>query len=86
MSDDIRKAIAEVLAPAAEMQRLSHKASLSPFEVAELYGISASMLEKMRAENRGPAYTQLSKSGKVLYTRKAMDDWLAAQTVQPRAV
>ena len=40
----------------------------------------------MRAENRGPAYTQLSKSGKVLYTRKAMDDWLAAQTVQPRAV
>ena len=39
MSTDILKAIAEVLAPAAEMQRLANKATLSPVEVAALYGI-----------------------------------------------
>ena len=86
MSDDIKKAIAEVLAPAAEMQRLSHKAMLTTDEVAQLYGISAHMLSVMRTQNRGPAYSQLAKGGKVLYSRQSIDDWLAAQAVQPRAV
>lgn len=75
MSDDIRKAIAEVLAPAAEMQRLSHKAVLTPAEVAILYGITVSTLEKMRGENRGPAYSQLARNGKVLYSRQSIDAW-----------
>lgn len=86
MSDDIKKAIAEVLAPAAEMQRLSHKAMLTTEEVALLYGISTAMLNTMRSNNRGPAYSQLAKGGKVLYSRQNIDAWLAAQTVQPRAV
>lgn len=86
MSDDIQKAIAEVLAPAAEMQLLSHKAMLTSEEVAKLYGISVSMLNVMRTQNRGPAYSQLAKGGKVLYSRQSIDAWLAAQTVQPRAV
>lgn len=86
MSDDIRKAILEAMAPAVEMQKLAHKATLSPAEVAMLYGIAASTLEKMRAENRGPAYTQLARAGKILYTRQSIDAWLATQTIQPRAV
>lgn len=86
MSDDIRQAILEAMAPAVEMQRLAHKAMLSPADVATLYGISEESLKKMRAENRGPAYSQLAKGGKVLYTRQSLDVWLAAQAVQPRAV
>ena len=86
MSDDIRQAILEAMAPAVEMQRLAHKAMLTTEEVAHLYGISAHMLAVMRTQNRGPAYSQLAKGGKVLYSRQSIDDWLAAQAVQPRAV
>ena len=86
MNNDIQKAIAEVLAPAAEMHALSLKAMLTTEEVAKLYGIPAGTLENMRCQNRGPAYSQLAKGGKVLYSRQSIDAWLAAQTVQPRAV
>lgn len=86
MSDDIQKAITEAMAPAVEMQTLSHKATLTTEEVSKLYGISVSMLNNMRMQNRGPAYSQLAKNGKVLYSRQSIDAWLAMQTVQPRAV
>jgi hypothetical protein len=86
MSDDIRQAILEAMAPAVEMQRLAHKAMLTTEEVAQLYGIAAGTLENMRCQNRGPAYTQLARGGKVLYSRQNVDSWLAAQAVQPRAV
>lgn len=87
MSDEVvRKAVLEAMRPAVEMQMLAHKATLSPAEVSMLYGLPVPTLEKMRAENRGPAYCQLAKHGKVLYTRQSIDDWLAAQQVQPRAV
>lgn len=87
MSDEsLRQAVMEAMAPAVEMQRLASKATLTVEEVAILYGISPSMLNTMRSQNRGPAYSQLAKGGKVLYSRQSVDAWLAAQQVQPRAV
>ena len=71
---------------AAYLQGLSVKPVLTPAEVQSLYGISTSSLEKMRASNRGPAYVQLAKRGSVLYTRKALDNWLDVQTIKPAIV
>jgi len=82
----IRDAIIEAMQPAVTMQALSLKAVLTPDEVCTLYGISASTLEKMRAENRGPAYSQLARHGKVLYTRENIDKWIRVQTIEPRVI
>lgn len=79
-------AMKEAMAPAVEMQRLSAKPVLTPSEVETLFGITVSTLEKMRMENRGPAYSQLSRKGKVLYSRASIDAWIALQAVQPRAI
>lgn len=51
----VKDAIREAYAPAAEAQRLAAKSTLAQEEVSALYGLSVSMLEKMRADNRGPA-------------------------------
>ena len=56
------------------------------FEVLKLYGIAESTLEKMRAANRGPAYSQLTAKGKILYSRKAIDTWFEIQAITPRAI
>lgn len=88
MSDQaIIDAIRETFAPAAEMQRLASKQALSPAEVQKLYGITETRLEKLRAEGRGPQYSQLAgKGGSVLYTPSAIQKWLSMQAVQTRAV
>lgn len=87
MSDEqIREAIQSAFAEAAELQKLAVKPMLTPSEVNRLYGIAESTLEKMRAANRGPAYSQLTAKGKVLYSRKAIDSWLEVQSITPRAV
>ncbi len=80
----IRDAVTQAYAQAAEMQRLAHKAALSPEEVSTVYGLSVSYLEKLRADNRGPEYVALGR--KIVYTPKAIEKWMAAQTVTPRYV
>ena len=80
----VKDAVREAYAPAAEVQRLAAKPVLSQEEVSILYGVSVSSLEKMRADNRGPAYINLGR--KILYTTSAIQAWLDAQTIQPRAI
>lgn len=82
----LMNAMIEAMAPAVEIQCLSAKPVLTPAEVEKLFGIPVSTLEKMRMENRGPAYSQLSRKGKVLYSRASIDAWIALQAVQPRAI
>lgn len=82
----LMNAMIEAMSPAVEMQKLAAKPVLTPSEVATLFGIPVSTLEKMRMENRGPAYSQLSRKGKVLYSRASIDAWIALQAVQPRAI
>ena len=87
MSDEqIREAIQSAFAEVAEMQMLAVKPMLTPAEVSKLYGIAESTLEKMRAANRGPAYSQLTAKGKILYSRKAIDTWFEIQAITPRAI
>lgn len=81
----IREAVREAYAPAAEMQMLAAKPALTQEEVATLYGMSVSALEKMRASNRGPEYVQLGPR-KIVYTPAAIQKWLDVQTVTPRHV
>lgn len=84
--EQIREAIRSVFVEVAELQKLAVKPMLTPSEVNKLYGIAESTLEKMRASNRGPAYSQLTAKGKVLYSRKAIDTWLEVQSITPRAI
>lgn len=84
--EQIREAIQSAFAEAAELQKLAVKPMLTPSEVSKLYGIAESTLEKMRSANRGPAYSQLTAKGKVLYSRQSIDTWLEIQRITPRAV
>lgn len=80
----MREVMRETYAHAAELHELAAKPALSPDEVSKLYGISVSSLEKMRADNRGPAYVNLGR--KILYSAKAIQKWLDAQTIEPRNI
>ncbi len=84
-SGQIAEAIREAMAPVVELQSIAVKFTLTANEVSRLYGISESLLEKLLAAGRGPAYIQAAHKGKVLYTRKAMEDWLARNTFQTQA-
>lgn len=84
--EQILEAIKSVFVEAAELQKLAVKPMLTPSEVNKLYGIAESTLEKMRASNRGPAYSQLAIRGKILYSRKAIDTWLEIQSIRPRNI
>lgn len=87
MSDQaLIDAIQMAFAPAVEMHRLASKQALSPAEVQKLYGITETRLEKLRAEGRGPQYTQLAERGTILYTPAAIQKWLSMNSVTPRAV
>ena len=44
---------------------------------------SYSLLAQWRHEGRGPAY--IKSGARVLYSGKALNEWLEAQTVQPAA-
>ena len=80
----VKDAVREAYAGAAEAQRLAALPVLTPAEVSRLYGLSVPYLEKLRADNRGPAYVNLGR--KILYTTKAIQAWMDAQTVEPRAI
>ena len=80
----VKDALREAYAPAAEAQRLAALPVLSPAEVAQLYGLSVPFLQRLRAENRGPANVNLGK--KIVYTAKAIQSWMDQQTIEPRAI
>lgn len=52
-------------------------------EVAQLVRMSERTLEGMRLRKEGPAYLKLGvgRRAKVVYSRKAVDAWLAASKV-----
>lgn len=54
---------------------------LTSAEVAELLGISEATLRTWRSAGRGPSYYRL---GRVLYWRRDVDAWIAAQRVDCR--
>lgn len=52
--------------------------ALSPQQVSREYpGLNERYLQHLRSTGKGPAYSKLSRS-KVLYTRAAIAEWLAA--------
>lgn len=59
---------------------------LSTKEVARLTGFSASYFEKGRIYGYGPRFIRLKsngKTGKVLYRREAVMEWLAVHDSEP---
>lgn len=64
------------------------KELLTTKEVATLTGFSASYFEKARIYGYGPKFLRVQstgKTGKILYRRAAVENWLAAQECDPEA-
>lgn len=59
--------------PLAELQ---FRLALRPKDVEVLYGISRASLKVLRAQNRGPEYTQKAKRSPVFYTHEAIRQYL----------
>lgn len=70
VAESIRKAFE----PAARMEMLRRKTSLTEREAAELTGIPPSSLAKMRANGVGPAYVKTEK--RVYYRPQDLDAYM----------
>lgn len=67
----------------------NQKELLTTKEVARLTGLSPSYFEKGRIQQYGPKYLRLQasgKTGKILYRRQAVEEWLAAQECDPEVL
>ncbi|WP_285905496.1 helix-turn-helix transcriptional regulator [Pseudodesulfovibrio pelocollis] len=76
-AEQIRRAMAEALAPLVEIETLKARDYLSPKEVEVVYPLPASTLEKMRKAGRGPRYIKRGKG--VLYRHADIRAYLDAR-------
>lgn len=54
---------------------------MSDGPAAEVCGVSRQALQRWRRERRGPPFIRIE--GSVRYSRRALEEWLAARTVIP---
>lgn len=72
----IESSITKAFEAYAETQRLLSLPFLTSEQVAMVYPVSRSRLEKMRMNRSGPEFIQPDEKGGVSYTHKAVRDWL----------
>lgn len=67
----------DLLAPAAELEKIRRKDMITPQEVEALYGLNAQTLRNMRGQGRGPQYIQEYKGAPVFYEHAAIQAYKA---------
>lgn len=57
---------------------------LTPSQLAEEWQMSTKTLANLRSRRQGPPFLKIGSGGVVRYSRKAVEEWLAAQQDQAR--
>ena len=81
-TNNIDDALERLLAPVAEVERLTRKEYLTPEEVELIYGLKPKTLANKRLKAQGPEY--IKDGDRILYRQQAIKKYLEAKTVRTR--
>lgn len=74
--EQLDKAVKAALSRLAETQRILALPYMTTEEVAKVYPIGKSTLDKLRAKREGPAFIQTADRGSAMYTHDDVRRWL----------
>ena len=74
--EQLDKAVKAALSCFAETQRILALPYMTTEEVAKVYPIGKSTLDKLRAKREGPTFIQTGERGAAMYTHEDIRRWL----------
>lgn len=80
LGEKLTERIAQLFAPAAEMERLNRKEYLTEKEVGVLFSVSTATLRAERSRGQGPGYVKDGR--RILYPRKELDAYYSNRLVK----
>lgn len=80
LAEKLTERIAQLFAPAAEIERLNRKEYLTEQEVGVLYSVSTATLRAERSRGQGPGYVKDGR--RILYPRKELNAYYSNRLVK----